>query len=74
MTPSHHALSLLQERSRLYVPDLARLGVENLFHQVAGHGAGLGGQLPGELLSTGAGARRDRGQAEASRPAPRPAG
>ena len=66
---------LLQDgRAQQDVPDLRRLGVENLRHQVAGQGAVVGDQLGDELVRVGMSAHRDRGQAQAGRPALGPPG
>ena len=56
------------------VPDLGRLGIERLIHQISGHGAVLGDQLLDELVRIGMGGHRDRGEADAGRPALRPLG
>ena len=56
------------------VPDLGRLGAEDLLNQVAGHGAVVGDQLRGELVRVGMSAHGDRGQAQAGRPALGPPG
>ena len=66
---------LLQDgRAQQDVPDLRRLGVEDLRHQVAGQGAVVCDQLRGELVRAGMSAHGDRGQAQAGRPALGPPG
>ena len=54
--------------------DRRGLGVEDLFHQVAGDGAVLSRELLDELRRVGMPFQRDRGQAQARRPALGPPG
>src|SRR2546427_5679555 len=45
-------------RAQQNVPDLGRMGVENLLHQIAGQGAVLGDQFSDELIGVGMGVHR----------------
>ena len=55
-------------------PDVRRLGVEHLLHQVAGDGAVLRDEFLDELIGVGVTVHRDRGQAQDRRPALGPPG